>query len=255
MAVPMMQPAYEPAVRRRITGRSPTFAVAAGILVAATMVFFPAVNHSRYMARLTACSNNLRELGLALGQYSSLHQEKFPEVPTAGPLATAGVYAPRLHEVGLLSNPRTVLCPASDMAEKANDFHIPTIAELNAAQGEELAKLQSTMGGSYGYNLGYLSNRGYEPTRNLHRTKFALMADAPRTDAAGRPVGPHGAAGENVLFEDGHVRYLTTSNARGHEDNIYLNDHGHIAPGVHRDDAVIAPSWAKPFAGAAPSPK
>jgi hypothetical protein len=245
----MMHPTFETAPRpNRWTFAD--FAVAAGVLVAATMVFFPAVNHSRYMARLTACSDNLRSLGLALGLYSSLHQETFPDLPTVGPLATAGAYAPRLREVGLLSNPRTVICPESALAENSSNFQIPTIAELHAAEGEQLSKLQNTMGGSYGYNLGYRSQRGYEPTRNLHRSNFALMADAPRTGPAGRPVGPHGAASENVLFEDGRVRFLTTSNAHGHEDNIYLNDHGQIAPGLHRDDAVIAPSWARPFAGA-----
>lgn len=247
---PLMHPAIEPAAPRSHWSVA-DFVVAVGILVAATMVFLPAVNHSRYMARLTSCSENLRELGLALSQYSSLHQETFPELPTSGPLATPGAYAARLHEVGLLSNPRKVLCPASDLAEHAGEFHIPSIAEVKAADGEQLAKLQNTMGGSYGYNLGYLSDRGYEPTRNLHRSNFALMADAPRTGKNGRPAGPHGALGRNVLFEDGNVRFMTTSTARGHEDNIYLNDRGRIAPGLHRDDAVIAPSWVKPFAAPA----
>ena len=50
-----------------------------------------------------------------------------------------------------------------------------------------------------------------------------------------------------MLFEDGHVDYLKTCNADGCKDNIFLNDQGRLAPGMHRDDAVIGPGAAHPL--------
>ena len=43
--------------------------VAAGIFIAASLLFFPAMNQSRFAARLTGCKNNLRQVGLGLDMY------------------------------------------------------------------------------------------------------------------------------------------------------------------------------------------
>jgi hypothetical protein len=53
--------------------------------------------------------------------------------------------------------------------------------------------------------------------------------------------------GQNVLFEDGHVAHLTRRSPEGCGDDIFLNDQGEVSAGMHRDDAVIAPSPAKPI--------
>ena len=94
------------------------------------------------------------------------------------------------------------------------------------------------MGGSYGYNIGYVSNGRYQTTKNLRRSTFAILADAP---AAASPYHSlnHEGRGQNVLFEDVHVQYLTTCKAHGCSDNIFVNDDGKRAPGLHRNDAVI----------------
>ena len=42
------------------------------------------------------------------------------------------------------------------------------------------------MGGSYGYCIGYLDQGVYQPTKNLGRAGFALMADAPREERPDR---------------------------------------------------------------------
>jgi len=116
------------------------------------------------------------------------------------------------------------------------------------------------MGGSYGYNLGYLLDGRYHSTDNLQRPTFALMADAPDSESVrgesvrGNSAVPaqlsslnHGRRGQNVLFEDGHVEFLKGCNAEGCPDNIFLNDRGQPTAGVHRDDAVIGPSHAHPL--------
>ena len=183
---------------------------AAVVFVLAGTLTFPALQNGRFHSRVTTCRDNLRELGTMLTAYSQAHDGRFPQVPTEGKLASAGIYAPLLARGGLLSEARRVVCPDSSLAA-AGDFRVPTIAELQAADAATAARLRQQMGGSYGYCIGYLDHGVFEPTTNLHRAGFALMADAPREDRPDRQSDNHGDRGQNVLFEDGHVQFLTAS--------------------------------------------
>ena len=132
--------------------------VACGIFIAASMLVFPAVLNSRQSAQLWSCQNNLMNLGHALIEYSGLHQNYFPTAPIRGNLAAAGMYAPTLLDARLRVRASNFICSeASPLARDAN-FRIPTLAELHAARGDRLRQMQSTMGGSYGYGLGYVED-------------------------------------------------------------------------------------------------
>jgi hypothetical protein len=220
--------------------------VAAGLFFAATMLFFPALNQSRFAAQVVGCQNNLRQIGLGLTNYSQIHNEYFPNIPVEGSLGTPGIYATRLFEQGFLKGSHLVICPGSDLAGRSAEFRIPTLKELQSAQGAELDRLQQQMGGSYGYNIGYVSQGRYQATKNLRRATFALMADAPNVCSPYHSPN-HQGCGQNVLFEDLHVQYLTSCKAHGCSDDIYLNDEGEVAPGLHMHDAVIGPSAFRLF--------
>jgi hypothetical protein len=220
--------------------------MAASIFLAASALFLPALTQSRFAARVTSCQNNLRQIGMALGTYSLMNRGFFPVVPLEGNCAAAGIYAPCLLETGLLDGSHLVVCSASPLADQVAEFRIPTRVELHRAEGAELARLLAQMGGSYGYTLGYISKGNYQPTKNLRRVRFALMADAPSGVPPFHTLN-HGACGQNVLFEDFHVVYLTTCKAHGCNDDIFTNDDGQVAPGLHAHDAVIGPSFSKPL--------
>ncbi|MBI3836870.1 MAG: DUF1559 domain-containing protein, partial [Planctomycetia bacterium] len=173
--------------------------IAAGIFFAATMLFFPALSQSRFASQVTSCQNNLRQIGIGLTSYSELHNKYFPDIPREASLGAAGIYATRLFDQGLLNGPHLVICPASALAERSAEFRIPTLKELQTAQGAELARLQRRMGGSYGYNIGYISQGRYQATRNLRRPRFALMADAPNAEPPYHSIN-HQGCGQNVLF-------------------------------------------------------
>ena len=222
-------------------------AVAAAIFLAATTLLFPAIQHSRSNARIAGCQNNLRQLGTSLAQYSNMNGNYFPSLPTEGSLSAAGLYAVQLAEKELLPNEQLLVCPNTVCGTDAEPFHVPTRAELESASGSRLVKLLKQMGGSYGYNLGFMQDGEYHSVRNQGRPTFALMADTPSIDLEGRQSKNHGSCGQNVLFEDGHVCHLSGCSQGEELDHIYLNDKWMMAAGTHADDSSIGHSYASPF--------
>src|SRR5690606_1768859 len=99
--------------------------VAAGVFLAATMLFWPALNQSRYAARVRTCQNNLRQIGMALTSYSEKYPGQFPAVEMNHRLNRGGVYALMLRQRGLLPESRVVICPSSERAEEKDDFNVP----------------------------------------------------------------------------------------------------------------------------------
>jgi len=225
--------------------------VAMGLVAASALLFFPALLHSRNTANLQACQNNLRTIHAGLVKHANLHKDLFPVVPTEGKEAAAGIYAVRLFHGGFLGdnpNPKIFVCASSPWGADTESFRVPTSADLAAASGEELRRLQRIMGGSYGYTLGHVVRGRYVPTRNLARGRFVLMADAfdAQHDAASGCSGNHGGNGQNVLFEDGRVLYLTTCRIDGASEDFFRNDKEKVAPGLHADDSVVAQSAVAP---------
>ncbi len=223
--------------------RWPDMAMTAAVLLVSGLLIAPAVQFTRYQAQVTACKDNLRDLGVSLVGYSQLHQGYFPQVPSEGRFSAAGIYAPTLLREGFLKRAERLLCPGSPRPVT----RIPSWDELQAAREPQLRELRSRMGGTYGYSLGYTDERGaYHSTKNLGRSHFALVADVPSADRPSRQSLNHGGRGQNVLFEDGQVRFTTSSTPEGLNDDIFVNRQGQVAAGVGPDDAVIAPSETCP---------
>jgi hypothetical protein len=221
-------------------------AVTATIFLAASVLLIPAVSGSRFQARLAVCQDNLRDLGMALTQFSEVNHAYFPRVPTQGKLAQAGIYAPILQDSGLLLDARRVVCPSSELAE-FDSFRIPSVKELETAPPGDLDNLSRALGGSYGYNLGHMEKGTYHDTKNLRRDYFGLMADVPDPLQPGRQSTNHGGCGQNILFEDGHVRFIAAPRLTGCFDDFFSNDAGVMAAGVHLNDSVIVPGNTPPI--------
>ncbi len=214
--------------------------------VAAALLIFPAVANSRFSARCAACQDNLHELGTALAQYSQTNGGYFPAVPTQGKLATAGIYAPVLFQNKLINDVSRFVCPDSRLAAQRNSFRIPTYSELELAPSSKVVDLRPTLGGSYGYNLGYTRDGSYYPTKNLYRDNFAIMSDSP-SDRPDHQSENHGGLGQNVLFENGSVKFLTQSKPEGSNDDIFTNDAGLVAAGLQQNDSVVGASQTAPI--------
>ena len=221
--------------------------VAAGICVAASMLFFPAIATSRYRARIDVCQNNLRQIGCALQSYSELHHDYFPVVPKQGKLSAAGFYAVTLCENDFVKQPEVFLCPGSPLSVERRNWFVPTRQQIENAQGAELVVLRQSMGGSYAYTLGYLVNGNYEPTRNLGRSHFVIMADSPSPNRLGIKSVNHNGQGHNVLYEDCHIKYVVQSEDDFRGDGFFVNRRGVKAAGLDVEDAVVGESAVSPL--------
>lgn len=222
-------------------------AVAGGVCLTVSLLFFPAIVNSRFEARSKACQNNLRQLGVALELYNSDHHDEFPAARSEGNGACAGYFAPVLKDCGLLEEPKILICPSSSLASEVDHWYVPACDEVRRARGRRLILLQRTMGGSYAYTMGYTANKQLRPTQNLRRTTFVIVADSPNRELAVQGSPNHGTRGQNVLVEDFSVQFVSTC-ALGELDNsYYLNRHGQPHAGVDVDDCVVGSSGTPPL--------
>ena len=149
-----------------------------------------------------------------LHEYASAHRV-YPTPPDTGPLSRAGLYAPTL-----VSEHRLV------------------------ADDGTLIELVRTMGGDYGYTLGYRDAGGVlQPYRDQRRVHHPLMADAP--DDGGEASSNHPEGLHHVLYEDGHVEIHRVDTLH-RDDHLYRNHDGVSRAGKDAEDAVIGDSHHQP---------
>ncbi len=231
--------------------RAADLIVAACVLVAGTLVFFPALSYSRFQSQVAGCQNNLREVGLGFSQLVQYNAGFYPQLPTTGKDATAGLHAALLREGGYVTRNDAFLCPGVPTSESTANF--PKRADLRAAVGDQLRAMRRAIGGAYGYPLGYIDNGRYQAMRNQGRGTFAIVADAPNVSLTAVSIptvqsANHGGFGQNVLFEDGRVKFLENCQTCPHsKDDFYHNDDGEIAAGKHANDSVIGASHISPL--------
>jgi hypothetical protein len=229
------------------------FIVVAAVAMLAVSILAPAILASRNQARLAACQDNLRRVGMGLFNYAEAHHNRFVPIARTGPLNVAGAYAPVLKEGGFVAQDRHFFCAAALQDGVSEYREIPSLAELEKAfreNNQQLSELQSLMGGSYGYSLGYYEQDQYIGPMNLGRSFRVMMADAPSYVLGNRNSANHDGSGVNMLFEDGSVRFSQTASVGTAGDSIFLNRHGLVAAGADVHDSVIGSSnvsaWISP---------
>lgn len=218
----------------------------AGVLLAASLLIFPALYQSRVQARTTQCAGNLYNIYQALALYSDAHAGRLPSAPPSDRLGVGGGFAAILGGTGYLNDPRQLICPSSPLAEQAA-FVPPTPEQINRMpEGPELETVLASLGGSYSMSLGYEEDGRFHGLRNRGDSHFALLSDVP--DPASPDFRSHNhAGGRNVLFAGGNVRYLVVPVAVVGDDHLFLNADGRIGPGLHAHDSVIPPAGRVPI--------
>lgn len=81
------------------------------LLMTAVIMVLPAIDGSRFHARLASCQDGLRQLGLALTQYSYCHGDALPQLAAGGRLTGAGIFAAELLREELAPETGRSVCP------------------------------------------------------------------------------------------------------------------------------------------------
>ncbi len=221
--------------------------VAFGVMLAVSMLVFPAIRESREGTRRNMCANNLMQFGQLLHTRAVKSGGYLPRVQ---PGETAGVFAARLVEDETVApeDLRTLLvCPGAPMANEARTNRmiivIPNAIAIRRMSPEQLAQVTARTSPFYAYRLPYRMNG----SGNLHylrddRSPFSPIMSDTAGDAGNSMSSNHGGSILQVLCQDGHVRVLNTCFLPEMSDDLFHNNMGRVSVGLGPLDAVLAPS-------------
>lgn len=217
--------------------------VAACLLLTAFGLGVPYVLRQRALADRSVCGDRLKTFGEALARFHDTHRA-FPDVNAEGePRNVAGMMVPLLQQAGSLPADAALHCPGGPIPARSL-----TLANLRALAPEEFRRWAPSLNPTYAYSLGYRDAAGHHGPRRETETLGAvmpLMADLPPEGLEGNSPN-HGGRGQNVLYHDGHVRFVTDRGAGFGSDDIYLNRNRQVGAGLDLLDAVLGSSGSRP---------
>jgi hypothetical protein len=243
-------------------GTSRTWWRRADVLVAASLLLLvaplvgKAVSYVNYRHNISVCQNNLRTFYTPLMTFADLHQGHLPQVEKNPPWNRAEAVVPILYQNGLGSE-LNVQCPSGKNIVPSQQA-LAELAKTYPPDGQARDGGNHPLIGSYAYTLGYADGAGNLQGMYYDRTQkdndlIPIMADRPPFEQLKGIVYTtpnslnHGERGQNVLYLGGAVTFMTSPQIGLDGDNIYLNQDGRIAHGLHRHDSVLGASNFQPF--------
>lgn len=224
-------------------------AVAAGIFVAGLLTLIPATHRQRMEMSQISCLSNLQQLGTALSRYAERYQT-YPYPDPDSPVARNGSFLAILNDAELLdpSTPKALHCPCSLEPHAPHPQTVPHMEELHELQRRLPDSWHHALKADYAYHRGLQtgSDRPTPVPARLMASVVPLLADQPPHDADGHILGGnsrnHGGGGQNVLYTDGHAAWRRLRWNHQNDRDIFLNEHGRAAPGIHDLDSSLGPS-------------
>lgn len=221
-------------------------AVAASILVAGLLTLVPALDRSRLQMSQVGCLSNLRQIGQALNSYLSVNRS-YPFVNPRHPGSYVGSYAVLLNDGGYLPDTTVLDCPCGGHEGSPT---MPAFELLCEHERKDPGVVKRSLPLDYAYSLGRRSARGeVGPPSPSASGLVAVVADRPpfafdgvieRVLEGNSPV--HAGLGQNVLFTGGNAKWQHSRFNGSKDDDLYLNQHHRLAPGLNDHDAVLTPA-------------
>lgn len=224
--------------------------VAASVILVLGLLAPPLIMYMRHQQAILACKQNLYQIYQAYTQYWDNNGGALPnlsELPEE--LRVAGMHPVLLREKQCWRDNIELVCPGVGTNHVLLAHNREEVRKLNEAKTDP--HWREKLGGQYAYPLGYLQGRDLHGLRRDMGNNIPFLADRPPREGVDadwtKANSPnHGGKGQNVLFLDGRVEWLTTRFIN--DDDIYLNANGRLAAGIHVKDIVLAPSEARPVA-------
>jgi prepilin-type processing-associated H-X9-DG protein len=217
-------------------------AAAGCLLVLAVGVLGPLAYRWHNREAAVACQENLRQFFFALAAYRDQHGG-YPDLSKEAPRNVAGMVVPVLADAGVLPTSFSVRCPGI-----GPHLGCPvTVAALRAMPEEDFQVQSPNLALCYAYTLGYRDQTGgFQGPWQLPGSAWPILADRPPSEGAPGNSTNHGGTGQNVLFLDGHVRFVPQRTVGDPDDDIFLNRDRHVAAGLDAHDIVLGYSAARP---------
>jgi len=230
----------------RVPFRWADFAVAASIFIAGVFTLLPAIQRSRERMNQAGCVFNLQQLGTSLAQYASLHQF-LPYPPPHRADTHAGMFAVILHDAGMLQDLSLLDCPCNGPCPHVRQ-ELAGFEQVDHIRRTDPTRYGRMLCWDYSYNVGYRDSATGRPgpVAFAYSAGVPVIADSPdhanfTVIRAGNSPN-HGRRGQNVLFGDYSVRWLSTRQANPVDADIFLNNEQEPQPGVDLQDSVLVPS-------------
>jgi len=222
--------------------------IAACLLITVTGISVTILNRMRgpsSAALVVECQDNLREFFGGLQAYRDLNGH-FPDIVKEAPHDVAGMVVPILAEAGVLPSGASIRCPAVG-APLSCDFTLAKLRDMNDADFRPRSPCLSMC---YAYSLGYRDENGvwHAPgeAQETSLSQTPIMADRPPSEGIVKNSVNHAGTGQNVLFADGHLLFLTGRTLGSENDDIFLNSDKRVAAGLGSRDIVLGYSAARP---------
>lgn len=229
--------------------------VAGGVMLAVSMLVFPALRDSRDGTRLVACQNNQRGIWFLDAVYADNHHKFFPIVR---PNENVGMWVARLVEA--VPTPRSWkpiwYVPHRPWrriyAMGRRVILVPTRNQLVTMPRDELAKETAPLSMCYGYRLAQKVGDGYVYPHSGPSKEKELVFEPLFGDISDDPNAPmksnHRGGVIQLMGQNGNSRSFSTTSspAWGGDGDLYHNYLGFVDVGIGADDIVLAPSnaWA-----------
>ncbi len=177
-------------------------------------ILLPVLSRARESARRTQCMSNIKQIGMGLIMYANENSETFPS-DTAYSGASPAMRGLNLLYDTYVSDNKFFNCPSDTTVTGATNAGI----SVSTSGGTEaFTKTQC----SYGYDRSHTQ---------ADDADVALLADRPPDPpSATANTANHKDRGQNVVYVDGHVEFVTSPLAGWYfsdsttRDNIYIED-------------------------------
>jgi hypothetical protein len=229
-------------------------AVAGGVILAVSMLVFPALRDSRDGTRLRGCQKNLYELWVLDSSYAANHGGYFPQVR---PHENTGIVAAELIKGDYVAPDQLAMlltCPASRVADQVRKtgkiVWIPNKEEMRGMTHAQLMRALANSSTCYGYRLAQKLGDDYVYVRSGPHGDLAfdpLLGDI-CDDSTSPATSNHPGSVIQIIGRGGNLKSFTTKSPPvcGNDSDLYRNDLGFVDVGLSSRDAVLAPSDALP---------
>ena len=229
-------------------------AVAGGVMLAVSMLVFPALRDSRDDSRQTTCADHLRQLYLITTNYAQNNHNYYPKIRPNEP---AGVVMKQLVEQGYVEPDVLavlLVCPSSPIAAEIRAgraaIHVPTREEIRNMTAEDLLVVTATLSPCYGIRMPQKIGDDYVDLR-IDSPRYGTF-DPLFGDLSGDPLNTlsshHRGSVIQFINRDGSLLSMVATSPPIAIEVIdpFRNDLGMMAAGIGPRDLVLVPGNAKP---------